>query len=904
MQAIFKETPQTTKHKEARRNLSPKEGYFFGEADAKNKPFSISRLISGLSNNFKGAQLAKTKEKKPVSKELSIKSGLSPGGQAKRGSSNSKHLADLKAQLVKTEGCLEGSKEPRNPITNGKNTHLKHILTKLSHTGQTQDHRSLKRQDLSLGHRQEAITPAAYPSKQKPSSSPKSEKLVHPLQSSPLRGTDLDFGSLKHLIGGSFRCSDIPEDFEEEVTLKSFKDSAFDRSAIQQLINQRIEEHRPVLLKEENDSDYIKRIKTTFKDNKQFGSFEGYESRKTSPLLSVKMNALEKSANLLAGRTSSKQASKERAVQFPGDRKSSKNLDFSKFEGDRPHFIQIEPRTSSRSKPSSPLQANGKLGESPSLGNKSPQCAKLRQFLETHSTPKNCFQTPLLSQQKSRFIQNLLQKNGIKSNSSVSKKAPIGHEYFYPVSKQLVPDTQHSLADSSSSSPIIKNTLQSKGENTKSSIVTGLPVFGSFKHTRQRTADDGCSLSLAPLLQAQTLKQSYDEPEETPVLEKSSSNKTLKRGASSSAKNAPNPADARLFRDQPVQEQVAAYYKLERESATRRYVHPPKAEIDHFRKVQSLVLRVLRNLRAGRDYEEDLRLYIDCCQHSVFELFEVGPPYQHLFQAESPKVAFTRILKLERWGMVLLFAHRLASEEAEGCPELERLFARATESLAGLQDLLWVWLQRIDRVNHKGWEIELQYHNQAYLDRNFRDLNFFKEIADQTRRYSELLSEMYSLLTQCCPIRRKNLGELQRLRKSDRQVESGQVARVHLRDLAGTRSRLLTPDRVQGTGIDENRRIRCEHSEREQAAAQQGREAPAELGHAGEQQVFSGEGQAAQQQRPAAGKVRRPDRELQQSRKSRAGVCFSAVDRGKLEQRRLFSPSNSQRPRVHFGTGS
>ncbi len=625
MQAIFKETPQHPKHTEARRNHSPKDGYFFGEADAKHKPFTISKLISGLSHNFKTTQLSKIKEKKPASKEISIKSGLSPGGQAKRGSSNSKQLADLKAQLVKTEGCLEGFRETRNPITNGKNAHLKNFLTKLSSTGQTPDQRTFKKQDLSTGHRHEAKTPVSHLSKPKPSSSPKSDKFVDIFQSSPIRDADLDFGSRKRLIGGSFRCSDIPEDFEEEVTLKTFKDAAFDRTAIQQFINQRIEQHKPFLLKEENDTDYIKRIKTTFKDNKQFGSFEGYESRKNSPVLSVKMNAFEKSANFIAGPTSSKQPSKERMIQFPGDRKSSKNLDFSKFEADRPQFIQIEPRNSSRSKQNSPLQVNSKLMEDTSIGNKSPQCAKLKQFLESHSTPKNCFHTPLLNHQKSKFIQNLLHKNGIKPNS-MSRRAQVGTEYFYPLAKQLVPDSIHSVVDSASSSPIIKNTLQAKGENTKSSIVTGLPLFNSSKHTRQRTTDDACSLSLAPLLQTHAMKQSLEDAVDSHTLEKSSSNKTLKRGTSNSAKIAATPMDTRPMKEQPVlSEETAIFYKLERESAARKYTHPPKSEIDNFRKVHALAVQILGSLRADRSCEEYLRLYINICQHRVFGLFEVRP---------------------------------------------------------------------------------------------------------------------------------------------------------------------------------------------------------------------------------------------------------------------------------------
>lgn len=744
MQATPKETPQSAKQREARRDPSPKAGYFFGDAEARQRPFTISKLISGLSLNFKATQLAKARDKKPASKELSVKSGLSPGGPAKRGSSQSRQLADLKAQLVKTEGCLEAFRHPRNPITNGKNAHLKHFLSKLSSAGFPQDPRPPCKHPPASGQRQPPRTPAALASKHLPTGSPKSDKLAEFFLGPSQPDADFDLGSRRRLLGGSFRCSDIPEDFEEEVTLKSFKDSAFDRSAIQQVIEQRMAQHRPLLLKEETDSDYIRRIKTTFRDNKQLGSFEAYESRKTSPLLSAKTSALEKSATLFAGRSSSKQASKERVVQLPGDRKSSKNLDFSKFEADRPHFIQIEPRHSSRSKQSSPQHAQSRLPpEEPN--SRSPQCAKLRQFLESHASPKHCFQTPLLSQQKSRFIHNLLLKNGIRPHSSANKQPSTGAEYFSPLAQQLGPEALRFFGDSANSSPAIKHALQGKNQNSKSSTSAGLPVFHSFKHTRQRTTDDACCFSLAPLPQTQTLKHTLDGSAEDPALEKSASNKTLKRGASGSAKNA---QDARLAREQSVcAEESAVFYKLERESAARRFEHPPKSEIDSFRQVQALVLQVLRQLKAGRSGEELLGEYVEVCQQRVFELFEVNPDNQHLFQADAPRAAFARLLKLERWSMLLLFAHRLVPEDSESA-ELQSLFVQALEVLVVLHDLQRVWLHRIERASRKDWGVELQTPNQALLDRSLRDLNFFKHLAEQTRRFSELLAVMYTRLMQ------------------------------------------------------------------------------------------------------------------------------------------------------------
>jgi hypothetical protein len=106
--------------------------------------------------------------------------------------------------------------------------------------------------------------------------------------------------------------------------------------------------------------------------------------------------------------------------------------------------------------------------------------------------------------------------------------------------------------------------------------------------------------------------------------------------------------------------------------------------------------------------------------------------------------------------MILLFTHTMASEET-AAPELRPLFILAAETLTSLQDMLWLWLQRIERANHKDWEIELLNRNQSLIDRTFRDLNFFKEIEDKTRRYSEILAEMYASITQHRPVRTNNL---------------------------------------------------------------------------------------------------------------------------------------------------
>ncbi len=150
--------------------------------------------------------------------------------------------------------------------------------------------------------------------------------------------------------------------------------------------------------------------------------------------------------------------------------------------------------------------------------------------------------------------------------------------------------------------------------------------------------------------------------------------------------------------------------------------------------------------------------------------------------------------------MLLLFTHGLTPEDSL-LPDLGPLFVLAAETLTGLLDLLWVWLQRIDRANHRDWELELlnRHQHQLHLDHTLKDLNFFKEIEEQTRRYSEVLSEMYSPMKQHLSLRRKNLGKLQRLRKSDRQVESRQVARLHLRDLAGTRSKASPSSKQKNT---------------------------------------------------------------------------------------------------------
>lgn len=176
------------------------------------------------------------------------------------------------------------------------------------------------------------------------------------------------------------------------------------------------------------------------------------------------------------------------------------------------------------------------------------------------------------------------------------------------------------------------------------------------------------------------------------------------------------------------------YYLLHTTNSSSMSV-PSPAEMTPFLQVSSVLAKVIGKVRISKDVYEDIREYVDRCQSAVFNSFE------SFFINESAKALFSRVLKLERWAMIYLFNYTVNKQEYESRKDLKKKFLDMLITLWRVNQLCWIWLQRVSVMYRFNWQFDLN-ESLNNLSSKLTNMCFFKKIHQVTQTLLDEINVM------------------------------------------------------------------------------------------------------------------------------------------------------------------
>ena len=480
-----------------------------------------------------------------------------------------------------------------------------------------------------------------------------SSNILKEIDNNKLNAQKSSFSNSILLSRNMENCSGFAESMvQPEQKLKSMYESSIDRANISQIVRQRLEQNRANLLIEEDDKDYIRRVKQAFSNREGTPLANNWEggSGKGSPLSNQKYTGCSAVSNFIKGLVSSKSLSKDKKNPSKiSERKASRNLDFGNHANQGNNEKQqkevqeeekrsISPPSVQKNCPKSSNNAATKVNHSSNKdkGKKS----KIKLFINTLQNKDNF--KALLNAGKSRpsatpheaLKKKFDQRSCVtEENQKLSRLAIVNQQkHFEPSRLQnlaLSPRTQTTSPNTRPVKKFIETEGAADGRVQEKRTTSYKNNQKDHKSNRQSSKDgpNGIPTKQKDSTKTQTAPNSHFEE----IMEKTLSNKTLKRRSikgfgnnTSSIENSQTLKRPSKGEDQSsVDIEAATFYFILNEASDRGYTRPTDIQMSSFRVVTKVIGTVIGKLRSNQDYYDDLREYVDVCQVPVFSLFEV-----------------------------------------------------------------------------------------------------------------------------------------------------------------------------------------------------------------------------------------------------------------------------------------
>jgi len=145
------------------------------------------------------------------------------------------------------------------------------------------------------------------------------------------------------------------------------------------------------------------------------------------------------------------------------------------------------------------------------------------------------------------------------------------------------------------------------------------------------------------------------------------------------------------------------------------------------------IYRIYKTIAKDEDSYEFIRLYADCAQEQEFDQFP------KIFFIEKARNLFSRLFKLERWGIITLFYFVVAPPPKQ-ILKLAKLLKRLSEQIWINQNALANWIKELNLSNELDWIINDP--KRIYYDVCLEPRDLIEFILDGTRSVLDIISQM------------------------------------------------------------------------------------------------------------------------------------------------------------------
>jgi hypothetical protein len=473
----------------------------------------------------------------------------------------------------------------------------------------------------------------------------------------------------------------------ETPKLKTRDESSAERSAVAERVKARLESNRQKLLMDEDPQNYIRRVKQMLKRrvNTSVSKEESYASvmkgnRQPSPPVADKVQKV----------------------------------------------YQKKPRSRTDSPQSRKLESSPHRNPSTPKDKEKPLCkSKIQAFLDrltpinqlTEKKQKRAATKGSISKASDKL--STIQKLAVTSNFY----SPQNHSMKSPMHKQT---SVHLQTD-------IPNSVRHQKEPSRR---VRQQKFGSFKasenkdyfvnHVKNNTGDFTCASYLKEIPGTETAEfLTPANPQKSSAADKQLAQfSTPLSFKTTSSKNSSPMTASRLISErvvlgQHLQQPMSVAFELSNHKPF--LLRDPDEDVTFFRlnimatgvnenKVSRIRSQILKSIKdhlaqiaikfANReDVYELIREYLDLCQHpQILEL-------ENIFMDKRANELIAKVLKVERWILILLFCHNLNSSGTSS--KVNGLLAELANLASKACQFLWVWLHRADNASKTGKNLEV-----------------------------------------------------------------------------------------------------------------------------------------------------------------------------------------------------